>query len=156
MNVKEGMLDARGRKFGIIVSRFNEFLSTRLLEGAVDCIARHGGNKDDIQVVWVPGSVELVYAAGVMVEQGGLDGVICLGVIIRGSTPHFEYVASQITRAVAHLNLEGKAPVSFGIITADSIEQATERAGTKMGNKGWNAALSAIEMAHVAKLLKKK
>jgi len=153
MNVKEGMLDARGKKFGIVVSRFNDFITRRLLEGAVDCLLRHRAEEKDIDVVWVPGAVEIVYGAARMVETGNYDAVICLGTIIRGATPHFEYVASQVTRAVAHLNLSQKTPVTFGIITADTIEQATERAGTKQGNKGWNAALSAIEMAQVAAML---
>jgi len=150
MKVTQGMLDARGKRFGIIVSRFNELFSKHLLDGAVDCIIRHGGTEENIEVVWVPGTVEMVYAAARLAAGGRCDAVVCLGVIIRGGTPHAEYVASQITRAVASLNLEGKTPVTFGIITADSVEQATERAGTKMGNKGWQAALSAIEMANLA------
>jgi len=153
MKVTEGMLDAKGKRFGIVVSRFNELFSKHLLDGAVDCIVRHGGSAERIEVVWVPGTVEMVYAAGRLAGSGRCDAVICLGVIIRGGTPHAEYVASQITRAVASLNLEGKTPVTFGIITADSVEQATERAGTKMGNKGWQAALSAIEMAQIAAAL---
>jgi len=155
MKVKEGMLDAKGKKFGIVISRFNEFISKRLLEGAIDCIVRHNGEEDKIEVVWVPGSVEIVFAASNMVETGKYDAIICLGAIIRGDTPHFEYVSSQVTRGIAQLNLTGKTPVSFGIITADNIEQAIERAGTKDGNKGWSAALSAIEMANLAGVLKK-
>lgn len=153
MPVKEGMLDAKGRRFGIIVSRFNEFISSRLLEGALDCIRRHGGREEDVDIVWVPGAVEIVYAASVLAEKR-YDALVCLGAVIRGSTPHFDYVASQISRAVAQLNLSGKVPVAFGIITADSLEQATERAGTKMGNKGWASALSAIEMADLARRLR--
>ena len=150
MRIKEGMLDAKGKKFGIIVSRFNDFISKRLLEGAIDCIKRHNGKEEDIDVVWVPGSVESVFAVSKMAEGGKYDAIICLGAIIRGETPHFEYVSSQIARAVTQLNLQGKVPVSFGVVTADSTDQAIERAGTKMGNKGWNAALSAIEMANLS------
>jgi len=150
MRIKEGMLDAKGKKFGIIVSRFNDFISKRLLEGAIDCIKRHNGKEEDIDVVWVPGSVEAVFAVSKMAERGKYDAIICLGAIIRGETPHFEYVSSQIARAVTQLNLQGKVPVSFGVVTADSTDQAIERAGTKMGNKGWLAALSAIEMANLS------
>jgi len=150
MRIKEGMLDAKGKKFGIIVSRFNDFISKRLLEGAIDCIKRHNGKEEDIDVVWVPGSVESVFAVSKMAEGGKYDAIICLGAIIRGETPHFEYVSSQIARAVTQLNLQGKVPVSFGVVTADSTDQAIERAGTKMGNKGWLAALSAIEMANLS------
>jgi len=150
MRIKEGILDAKGKKFGIIVSRFNDFISKRLLEGAIDCIKRHNGKEEDINVVWVPGSVEAVFAVSKMAEGGKYDAIICLGAIIRGETPHFEYVSSQIARAVTQLNLQGKVPVSFGVVTADSTDQAIERAGTKMGNKGWNAALSAIEMANLS------
>lgn len=150
MRIKEGMLDAKGKKFGIIVSRFNDFISKRLLEGAIDCIKRHNGKEEDIDVVWVPGSVEAVFAVSKMAEGGKYDAIICLGAIIRGETPHFEYVSSQIARAVTQLNLQGKVPVSFGVVTADSTDQAIERAGTKMGNKGWLAALSAIEMANLS------
>ncbi|HOL66596.1 MAG TPA: 6,7-dimethyl-8-ribityllumazine synthase [bacterium] len=155
MKVKEGMLDAKGKKFGIVVSRFNDFITGRLLEGALDCLRRHQAEDDNVEIVWVPGTVEIVYAAARMVESGRYDALICLGAVIRGATPHFEYVASQVTRAVAQLNLGQKTPVTFGIITADTLEQATERAGAKQGNKGWQAALSAIEMAQVAVLLQK-
>ena len=153
MNEKAGMLDAKDKKFGIIVSRFNEFISTRLLEGAIDCIKRHNGSETNIEVIWVPGAVESVFAISRMAGKGSYNALICLGAIIRGGTPHFEYVSAQITKAVTQVNLEGKVPVSFGIITADSTEQAIERAGAKMGNKGWFAALSAIEMANLADLL---
>lgn len=153
MKIKEGILDAKGKRFGIIVSRFNEFISKHLLEGALDCIKRHNGSEDNIDVVWVPGSVEAVFAVSKMAQAGNYDAVICLGAIIRGDTPHFEYVSSQIARAVAQMNMEGKTPVAFGIVTADSTDQAIERAGTKMGNKGWSAALSAIEMANLKDIL---
>ena len=150
MRIKEGILDAKGKKFGIIVSRFNDFISKRLLEGAIDCIKRHNGKEEDIDVVWVPGSIESVFAVSRMAESGKYDAIICLGAIIRGDTPHFEYVSSQIARAVSQINIQGKVPVSFGVVTADSTDQAIERAGTKMGNKGWLAALSAIEMANLS------
>ncbi len=154
MKEKAGMLDAKNKKFGIIVSRFNDLISSRLLEGALDCIKRHNGDEDNIEVVWVPGAVEAVFAVSRMSEAEKYDAIICLGTVIRGGTPHFEYVCAQITKAVTQVNLKGKVPVSFGIITADSTEQAIERAGTKMGNKGWFAALSAIEMANLSNLLK--
>lgn len=143
----QGYLDAKDKKFGIIVSRFNEFISKRLLEGAIDCLKRHNADEENIEIVWVPGAVEMVYALGKMVENKKYDAIICLGAIIRGDTPHFEYVSSQITRGISQANYSGKTPVTFGIITADSTDQAIERAGTKAGNKGWQAALSAIEMS---------
>jgi len=154
MSVKTGMLDAKNKSFGIIVSRFNEFISSNLLEGALDCIERHGGSREKIDIVWVPGAVEADFALSRMAEKGNYDALICLGAVIRGGTPHFEYVSAQITKAVTQVNQQGKVPVSFGVITADSTEQAIERAGTKMGNKGWSAALSAIEMANLASQLK--
>jgi len=153
MKIKEAVLDAKGKKFGIVVSRFNDFISKRLLEGAVDCIKRHNGSEQDIDVVWVPGSVESVFAVSKMAEKSRYDAIICLGAVIRGDTPHFEYVSSQIARAVTQVNLQGKTPVSFGVVTADSTDQAIERAGTKKGNKGWFAALSAIEMANLSSVL---
>ncbi|MGI6596150.1 MAG: 6,7-dimethyl-8-ribityllumazine synthase [Elusimicrobia bacterium] len=150
MKIKEGLLDAKGKKFGITVSRFNEFISKQLLDGALDCIKRHNGKEEDIDIVWVPGSVETVFAVSKMVESKKYDAVICLGAIIRGETPHFEYVSSQVARAITQLNMQGKTPVSFGVVTAESTDQAIERAGTKRGNKGWFAALSAIEMANLS------
>jgi 6,7-dimethyl-8-ribityllumazine synthase len=149
MKIIEGYLDAKNKKFGIIVSRFNEFITTRLLEGALDCLKRHNADEEKIEVIWVPGAVEMVYALGKLTETLKYDAIICLGAIIRGDTPHFEYVASQITRAISQANYSGKVPVAFGVITAESIDQAIERAGTKAGNKGWQAALSAIEMANL-------
>lgn len=145
----EGHLSAKDKKFGIVVGRFNEFISNKLLTGAIDCIVRHNGDEDDISVVWVPGSFEIPVIAKKMVESKKYDAVICLGAVIRGGTPHFEYVASEVSKGIAHVGLESGLPVIFGIITADTIEQAVERAGTKAGNKGWDAALSAIEMADV-------
>ncbi|MGB9677123.1 MAG: 6,7-dimethyl-8-ribityllumazine synthase [Candidatus Ratteibacteria bacterium] len=149
MKVIEGYLNAKDKKFGIIVSRFNEFISKRLLEGAIDCLKRHNAEEENIEIVWVPGAVEMVYVLGKLSESGKYDAIICLGAIIRGDTPHFEYVSSQITRAISQANFTGKTPITFGIITADSTDQAIERAGTKAGNKGWQAAISAIEMANL-------
>lgn len=146
----EGNLDAKGKKFCIVVSRFNEFITKRLLDGAVDCIVRHNGKEENIDVLWVPGTVEAVYAISKILSKSEYDAVICLSAVIRGETPHFDYVASQISRAITQFNTDGKIPVTFGVITADTTDQAIERAGTKMGNKGWMAALSAIEMADLS------
>ncbi|MCM8815702.1 MAG: 6,7-dimethyl-8-ribityllumazine synthase [Candidatus Omnitrophica bacterium] len=154
MRVFEGSLSAEGKVFGIVVSRFNEFLTKNLLQGAIDCLTRHGAMEKDIDVVWVPGAFEIGFVARKMASSGRYSALICLGVIIRGATVHFEYVAGQVTRTLGQINSEGIVPVTYGIIIADSLEQATERAGTKMGNKGWNAALSAIEMASVNEKLK--
>ncbi|MCM8805835.1 MAG: 6,7-dimethyl-8-ribityllumazine synthase [Candidatus Omnitrophica bacterium] len=154
MKIFEGNLSAEGKRFGIVVSRFNEFLTKNLLEGALDCLKRHGAVEENIDVVWVPGSFEIGFAARKMASLKRYNAIICLGVIVRGATAHFEYVAGQVTRILGQINGEGVVPVTYGIIIADSLEQATERVGTKMGNKGWNAALSAIEMANVSEQLK--
>ena len=142
----QGHLSAEGKKFGIVVGRFNELISNKLLSGAIDCIVRHKGNEDDITVVWVPGSFEIPLAAKKMVESKKYDAVICLGAVIRGGTPHFDYIAAEVSKGVAHVGLESGVPTIFGVITTDTIEQAIERAGTKAGNKGWDAALTAIEV----------
>ncbi len=142
----QGHLSAEGKKFGIVVGRFNELISNKLLSGAIDCIVRHKGNEDDITVVWVPGSFEIPLAAKKMVESKKYDAVICLGAVIRGGTPHFDYIAAEVSKGVAHVGLESGVPTIFGVITTDTIEQAIERAGTKAGNKGWDAALTAIEI----------
>ncbi|MCK4655637.1 MAG: 6,7-dimethyl-8-ribityllumazine synthase [candidate division Zixibacteria bacterium] len=149
--VIEGKLDAAGIKFGIVVSRFNDLLTNKLTDGAIDCLVRHKANEDDITVVKVPGSFELPYAAARMIEAGNVDVIICLGAVIRGQTPHFDYIASEVSKAIAHLSLEHKIPVIYGLITADTLEQAIERAGTKAGNRGFNAAQTAIEMANLYK-----
>jgi len=154
MKIFEGNLSAEGKRFGIVASRFNEFLTKNLLDGAIDCLKRHGTRDQDIDVVWVPGSFEIGFAARKMSTMKKYDAIICLGVILRGATPHFEYVAGQVTRLLGQINSEGIVPAAYGIIIADNIEQATERAGTKMGNKGWSAALSAIEMANINQILK--
>lgn len=155
MKTIQGDLQAKGLKFGIVVSRFNDFINAKLLEGAIDAIVRHGGADDDISVLKVPGAFEIPLAAKKMAESGKYSAVICLGSVIRGATPHFDYVASEVSKGVAHVGLETGVPISFGVLTTDSIEQAIERAGTKSGNKGWDAALAAIEMANVLKVLSK-
>lgn len=146
----EGKLIGEGLKFGIVAGRFNEFITGKLLSGALDALERHGVNTDDIEIAWVPGAFEIPLAAKKMAKKH-YDAIICLGAVIRGATPHFEYVAAEVAKGVAHVGLDGEKPVIFGIITADSIEQAIERAGTKAGNKGWDAAMSAIEMANLLK-----
>mgnify|MGYP005837225853 CR=1 FL=1 len=146
----EGKLNAEGMKFGIVVSRFNEFITGKLLEGALDSLRRHGAKETQIWVAWVPGAYEIPLAARKMVSEG-FDAVICLGAVIRGSTPHFEYIASEVSKGVAQVGLESGKPVIFGVVTCDTIEQAIERAGTKAGNKGADAAVSAIEMVNLLK-----
>ncbi|MBN2425474.1 MAG: 6,7-dimethyl-8-ribityllumazine synthase [Calditrichaceae bacterium] len=143
----EGKLTAKNKKFAIVVGRFNELISRKLVDGAMDCLLRHEADDKNISVIWTPGSFEIPLAAKRAAESKKFDAVICLGAIIRGGTPHFEYVASEAAKGVAQVSLSANMPVIFGIITADSIEQAVERAGTKAGNKGWDAALAAIEMA---------
>jgi len=143
----EGKLLADGFKFGIVVSRFNEFITKKLLEGALDALTRHGAKGDDIAIAWVPGTFEVPVVAQKMASSGKYDAVICLGAVIRGATPHFEYIAAEVTKGIAHVGLSTGVPTIFGVITADTIEQAIERAGTKVGNKGFDAAEAAIEMA---------
>lgn len=151
MKVREGQLSATGLKFGIVVGRFNSFITERLLEGAVDCIVRHGGSSEDIEVYKVPGSFEIPLMAKKLAKSGKYDAIICLGAVIRGATPHFDYVANEVTKGIAQVTLETEVPISYGILTTDTIEQAVERAGTKMGNKGFDAALTAIEMVNILK-----
>jgi 6,7-dimethyl-8-ribityllumazine synthase len=145
----EGRLLAEGLKFGIVASRFNEFITNKLLEGAIDALVRHGAAADDISVAWVPGAFEIPFIAKKMAESGKFDAVICLGAVIRGSTPHFDYVASEVSKGIAQVGLTTNVPTIFGVITTENIEQAIERAGTKAGNKGFGAAESAIEMANL-------
>lgn len=147
MKTIEGKLVARDYRFAIIVSRFNEFISGHLLSGAIDCLKRHEAQEDAIELIWVPGAFEIPLAAKKAVLSKRYDAVICLGAVIRGSTPHFDYVASEVAKGIAHVSLETGLPVIFGVITSDTLEQAIERAGSKAGNKGWQAAASAIEMA---------
>ncbi len=150
----EGSLAAKGFTFGIVVSRFNDFITARLLEGALDALRRHGAEEDRITVVRVPGSFEIPLAAKRMATSGQYDAIICLGTVIRGATPHFEYIAAEVSKGVAAASLETGVPMSFGVLTTDSIDQAVERAGTKGGNKGFDAACSAIEMANLFRELK--
>jgi 6,7-dimethyl-8-ribityllumazine synthase len=147
----EGNLVARGFRFALVVSRFNEFISNRLLEGALDALKRHEADMQAVDVAWVPGSFEIPLVAKKLAQAGGYHAVICLGAVIRGSTPHFDYVASEVSKGIARASQETGVPVVFGIVTADNLEQAVERAGAKQGNKGWQAALTGIEMANLMK-----
>ncbi len=142
-----GQLKAENKDFALVVSRFNSLISDRLLEGALDCILRHGGSSERITIVRVPGSFEIPLVASKLARSGKYNAVICLGAIIRGATPHFDYIAAEAAKGIAQASLSSAVPVIFGVLTTESIEQAVERAGTKAGNKGWDAALSAIEMA---------
>jgi len=151
--VIEGILTAEGVKFGIVVSRFNDFINKRLLDGALDALSRHGAEDENISIVKVPGSFEIPLMAQKLADSGKYDAVICLGAVIRGATPHFEYISAEVTKGIAKVTLDSGIPVSFGILTTDNIEQAIERAGSKSGNKGWDAAMSAIEMVNVLKIV---
>lgn len=153
MQILEGNLTAKGKKFAIVVSRFNEVICKSLLAGSIDCLKRHEGLEDDITVVYVPGAFEIPFAAKKIAASKKYDAVICLGAVIRGATPHFDYIAAEVSKGIAQVGLDTGVPVIFGVITSDSIEQALERAGTKAGNKGWDAAISAIEMVNLAGLL---
>ena len=153
-HVIEGQLSASGKKFAIVVSRFNELICKKLLEGALDCLKRHGGDLDQVTIVWVPGAFEIPVAAKRLARSKQYDAVICLGAVIRGATPHFEYIAAEVTKGIAQAGMELELPVSYGVIIPDNLEQALERAGTKAGNKGWDAAMSAIEMADLFAHLK--
>jgi 6,7-dimethyl-8-ribityllumazine synthase len=148
-SVYEGKISGEGKKFAVIVSRFNDFISDRLLNGALDALARHGANDEDIDIVKVPGSFEIPLMAKKMAQKEKHDAIICLGAVIRGSTPHFEYVSAEVSKGVALVGLESGIPVIFGVITTDTLEQAIERAGLKSGNKGWAAAVAAMEMANL-------
>jgi len=150
-NLIEGDLSARGLKFAIVVSRFNSMISKQLLEGAIDCLNRHGAADNSEDVYWVPGTREIPAVAKKLVDKGIYDGIICLGAVIKGATSHFDYVAQEVSRGVSDLAYNSGIPVIFGVLTTDNVEQALERAGTKMGNKGWDAALAAIEMQNLFK-----
>jgi 6,7-dimethyl-8-ribityllumazine synthase len=152
MKTLEGKLDAKGIRFAIAVSRFNAFITDRLVEGAIDCIKRHGGNEEDITIVKVPGAFELPLICRKLVRMN-FDAVIALGAVIRGETPHFDYIASQVSKGIATINLEFGKPVTFGVLTTDTVEQAIDRAGVKSGNKGWEAAISAIETVNLLRTL---
>ncbi|MGQ9560704.1 MAG: 6,7-dimethyl-8-ribityllumazine synthase [Candidatus Oleimicrobiaceae bacterium] len=145
--ITEGLLSAKDRSFAIVVSRFNELISKQLLDGALDCLRRHGAADEKVHVVWVPGSFEIPAVAQKLAASKRYDAVICLGAVIRGATPHFEYIAAEVTKGIAQVGLATGVPTIYGVLTPDNLEQALERAGTKAGNKGWQAALSAIEMA---------
>ncbi|PLX81905.1 MAG: 6,7-dimethyl-8-ribityllumazine synthase [Desulfuromonas sp.] len=149
----EGQLDAKGLKFALVVSRFNSFICERLLEGAIDALVRHGAAQGDLEIVKVPGAFEIPMAAKKIVESQRHDAVICLGAVIRGATPHFDYVSAEVSKGIAAVSMDSSVPVAFGVLTTDSVEQAIERAGTKAGNKGYDAAVSAIEMANLFKVL---
>ena len=151
MKVLEGNLIAKGIKVGIVVGRFNEFIGSKLLSGALDTLRRHGADEADVSVAWVPGAFEIPMTAKKMAKSGKYDAVICLGAVIRGATAHFEYVSAEVSKGIAAVGLDSEIPVIFGVLTVDSIEQAIERAGTKAGNKGSEAAASAIEMVNLLK-----
>ncbi len=151
-NIYEGHLNAQGLKFGLVVSRFNDFITEKLLSGAQDALKRSGVQEEDMSVARVPGSFEIPLVAKRMAQTNNFDAIICLGAVIRGATPHFEYVAAEVTKGIAAVTLETGVHIAYGIITSDTIEQAIERAGTKAGNKGWQAAISAIEMVNLLKL----
>ena len=147
----EGMLLGKGLKFGVVISRFNEFITKKLLEGAQDALLRHGVNQGDIEIAWVPGSFEIPLVAKKLAQTKRLDAVICLGAVIRGATPHFEYIAAEVTKGIAKVGLDTGLPLIYGVLTTDTLEQAIERAGTKEGNEGFKAAVKAIEMADLLK-----
>lgn len=149
----EGYLNGEGLRIGIVVGRFNEFITSKLLSGAEDALKRHGVNEDDVAIAWVPGAFEIPLAAKKMAQSGKYDAIITLGTVIRGATPHFDYVCSEAAKGVSRVSDSAGIPVIFGVLTTDSIEQAIERAGTKAGNKGWESAAGAIEMANLMKKL---
>ncbi|MBN1592660.1 MAG: 6,7-dimethyl-8-ribityllumazine synthase [Candidatus Coatesbacteria bacterium] len=152
---RHGLIDGKGLKVAIVAARFNEFITQKLVSGARDCLVRHGVRDEDIEVVWVPGALEIAAVAGILAKRKNHDAVLCLGAVIRGATPHFDHVSSQASRAISTLAMNSEIPVIFGVLTCDTIEQAIERAGTKAGNKGFDAALSAIEMADLYRNLTK-
>ena len=147
MRIIEGMLRGEGKKFAIVVSRFNDFITSKLLDGALDCLHRHGVKNDDLSLIRVPGAFEIPLAAQKLAQSGNYDGVICLGAVIRGATTHYDYVCSEVSKGIAKVSLDTNIPVGFGIVTTENIEQAIERAGTKSGNKGYDTAMSVLEMA---------
>ena len=147
MRIIEGMLRGEGKKFAIVVSRFNDFITSKLLDGALDCLHRHGVKDDDLSLIRVPGAFEIPLAAQKLAQSGDYDGVICLGAVIRGATTHYDYVCNEVSKGIAKVSLDTNIPVGFGIVTTENIEQAVERAGTKSGNKGYDTAMSVLEMA---------
>lgn len=155
MKIYSGKFVAKGTRIGIVVSRFNEFISSKLLEGALDCLKRHDIKDDDIDIAWVPGAFEIPLIASKMAKSKKYDAIICLGSVIRGTTSHYDYVCAEVSKGIASVSLQSDLPVIFGVLTTDNIEQAVERAGTKSGNKGFDAALTAIEMVNVCKELER-
>lgn len=153
MKIIEGELQAKGLKFAVIVSRFNDFICSKLLDGAIDALTRHGASEQNIEIIKVPGAFEIPLVAKKVSSQKKHDALICLGAIIRGATPHFDYVAAEASKGIAQASLDSGIPIAFGVLTTDTIEQAVERAGTKSGNKGWDCAMVAIEMAQLFKKL---
>ena len=153
MRVYEGNLLAQGLRFGIVISRFNDFICDRLLGGALDALRRSGCDEESVDTFKVPGAFEIPLAAKKVASSGRYDAVICLGAVIRGATPHFDYVANEVSKGVASVSLESNVPIAFGVLTTDTLEQAIERAGSKAGNKGWDAAMAAIEMANLLKTI---
>jgi 6,7-dimethyl-8-ribityllumazine synthase len=153
MNTIQGQITASGCRFALVVSRFNSIITDQLVRGAVDCLVRHGGSEDAITVVYVPGAFEIPQTAAQLARTGTADAIICLGCVIRGATPHFDYIAGEVTRDAGAVALQSGIPLTFGVLTTDSLEQALERAGAKAGNKGWDAALSAMELLQVHKQL---
>jgi 6,7-dimethyl-8-ribityllumazine synthase len=156
METVEGNLDASGHAFGIVVSRFNSLVTQQLLSGALDCLRRHGASESQMQVARCPGSFEIPFVARALARSGAVEAVICLGCLIRGETSHFEYIANEVTRGINQVSLETGIPVSFGVLTTDTLEQALERAGAKAGNKGWDAAMSAIELLDLSRKITSK
>lgn len=154
MQVYEGKYSGKGKKFAIVAARFNEFIVSKLISGALDCLERHEVEEDDIELVWVPGAFEIPLLAKKMAESGKYDAVICLGAVIRGDTPHFDYVCAEVAKGVAQVGLQTEVPVLFGVLTTENVEQAVQRAGTKSGNKGFDAANSALEMVNLLDTLK--
>jgi 6,7-dimethyl-8-ribityllumazine synthase len=150
----EGKISAEGFRFAIIVSRFNDFISSKLVEGAMDALKRHSVNEEQVSLIKVPGSFEIPITAKKLVKSGNFDAVICLGAVIRGATPHFDYVAAEVSKGIANVALESEIPVTFGVLTTENLEQAIERAGSKAGNKGWDAAIAAMEMVNLFNVLK--
>lgn len=151
MNQIEGKLDASNLRFAIVISRFNEFITNKLMSGAIDCLKRNEAKEEDITIIWVPGSFEIPPVVQRLVDSKNYDAIICLGAVIRGATPHFNYISAEVTKGIAHISLSSDIPVIYGVLTTETIEQAIERAGTKAGNKGFDAALSAIEMCNLYK-----
>ena len=151
MNQIEGKLDASNLRFAIVISRFNEFITNKLMSGAIDCLRRNEAKEEDITIIWVPGSFEIPPVVQRLVDSKNYDAIICLGAVIRGATPHFNYISAEVTKGIAHISLSSDIPVIYGVLTTETIEQAIERAGTKAGNKGFDAALSAIEMCNLYK-----